>query len=154
MALNNLVTLLLVMSCVIGGVVTMVDARELPPLKPGQGLAARLESHRGGGGGGEGGGGMVECWDALLELRSCTNEIIVFLLDGEAYLGLDCCRAIRVITRQCWPTMLTNLGFTAEEGDILRGYCDASSSPSPTQSPAPSPLFSVPPPAALISAVG
>ncbi|XP_042495161.1 egg cell-secreted protein 1.2-like [Macadamia integrifolia] len=147
MDLNNLVTLSLLISCFIGAIGT-VDGRELPPLKPGQDLAVRLE-----GDGGDGGGGMVECWNALLELRSCTNEIIVFFLEGEAYLGLDCCRAIRVITRQCWPSMLTNLGFTAEEGDILKGYCD-SSSPSPTQSPAQSPLFSVPPPAGLIAVVG
>ncbi|XP_043694334.1 egg cell-secreted protein 1.2-like [Telopea speciosissima] len=144
MALNNLVSLLLVMSCLIGPV-AMVVARELPPLKPGQDLAAHLES-------GGGGGGMVECWNALLELRSCTNEIILFFMDGEAYLGLECCRAIRFITRQCWPSMLTNLGFTAEEGDILQGYC--ASSPSPSQSPAPSPLFSVPPPTGLIAVVG
>ncbi|KAK9225002.1 hypothetical protein WN943_010044 [Citrus x changshan-huyou] len=26
--------------------------------------------------------------------------------------------------------MLTSLGFTTEEGNILRGYCDASSAPS------------------------
>ncbi|KAH9747698.1 Aldehyde oxygenase (deformylating) [Citrus sinensis] len=40
-------------------------------------------------------------------------------------------RAIDIITRNCWPAMLTSLGFTAEEGNILRGYCDASSAPSP-----------------------
>ncbi|KAJ4949962.1 hypothetical protein NE237_026794 [Protea cynaroides] len=126
MALNKFLTLL-VISCFIGAI-AMVAARELPPIKPGQDLASRLES---------GGGGMVECWNALLELRSCTNEIILFFLNGEAYLGFDCCRAIRVITRECWPSMLTNLGFTAEEGDILDGYCDASS-PSPLSSAAPS----------------
>ncbi|KAK1300695.1 Egg cell-secreted protein 1.1 [Acorus calamus] len=47
------------------------------------------------------------------------------------YLGLGCCRAIRVITRQCWPSMPTSIGFTAEEGDILRGYCDATTSAPP-----------------------
>ncbi|MCL7050194.1 hypothetical protein MKW94_001433 [Papaver nudicaule] len=47
-------------------------------------------------------------------------------MDGEMYLGIECCRAIRVITRECWPSMLTSVGFTAEEGDILKGYCDAS----------------------------
>ncbi|KAJ4967026.1 hypothetical protein NE237_018875 [Protea cynaroides] len=144
MALNNLVSLLL--SCFIAGVI-IVAARELPLFKPGQDLAARLEN------GGGGGGGMVECWSALLELRSCTNEIILFFLDGEAYLGLECCRAIRVITSQCWPAMLTNLGFTSEEGDILKRYCGSSSS-SPTQSPAPSPLFSVLPPTGLRAVVG
>ncbi|KAH9734333.1 Egg cell-secreted protein 1.4 [Citrus sinensis] len=43
----------------------------------------------------------------------------------------ECCRAIDIITRNCWPAMLTSLGFTVEEGNILRGYCDASSPPSP-----------------------
>ncbi|KAL9419751.1 hypothetical protein AB3S75_037503 [Citrus x aurantiifolia] len=45
-------------------------------------------------------------------------------------IGPDCCRAIDIITRNCWPAMLTSLGFTAEEGNTLRGYCDASSAPS------------------------
>ncbi|KAI3894512.1 hypothetical protein MKW92_030331, partial [Papaver armeniacum] len=36
--------------------------------------------------------------------------------------------AIRIITRECWPSMLASVGFTAEEGDILRGYCDATHS--------------------------
>ncbi|KAK9184750.1 hypothetical protein WN943_025101 [Citrus x changshan-huyou] len=49
----------------------------------------------------------------------------------EANIGPNCCRAIDIITRNCWPAMLTSLEFTAEEGNILRGYCDASSAPSP-----------------------
>ncbi|KAG8383419.1 hypothetical protein BUALT_Bualt04G0010800 [Buddleja alternifolia] len=39
-------------------------------------------------------------------------------------------RAIKVIERDCWPAMLGSLGYTTEEGDILRGYCDASDSES------------------------
>ncbi|KAF8411613.1 hypothetical protein HHK36_004170 [Tetracentron sinense] len=124
MAINKL-CLLLVVSWLMG---TAIAVRELP-MKPGHNLAARLES----------GGGLVECWTALLELRSCTNEIVLFFLNGEAYLGLGCCRAIRIITRQCWPAMFTSLGFTAQEGDILRGYCDAF--------PGPPPFVAVPPPA-------
>lgn len=31
--------------------------------------------------------------------------------------------------------MLTSVGFTAEEGDILRGYCDAPHSAAPRSSP-------------------
>lgn len=79
----------------------------------------------------EGGNGMMECWNALLELKWCTNEIILFLFNGESYLGLDCCKAIRVISLHCWPSMLNSLGFTSEEGDILRDYCGTSSSPEP-----------------------
>ncbi|WMV26776.1 hypothetical protein MTR67_020161 [Solanum verrucosum] len=66
---------------------------------------------------------MPVCWNALFELKSCTNEIILFFFNGESYLGKDCCRAIRTITYNCWPSMLSSVGFTAEEVDILRGYC-------------------------------
>ncbi|GAY65809.1 hypothetical protein CUMW_243910 [Citrus unshiu] len=44
----------------------------------------------------------------------------------------DCCHTIDIITRNCWLAMLTSLGFTVEEGNIVRGYCDASSAPSPS----------------------
>ncbi|GAY45260.1 hypothetical protein CUMW_088160 [Citrus unshiu] len=49
----------------------------------------------------------------------------------EVDIGPDCCRAFDIITYNCWPAMLTSIGFTAEEGNILRGYCDVSSAPSP-----------------------
>ncbi|KAM7275216.1 hypothetical protein ACFE04_017082 [Oxalis oulophora] len=88
------------------------------------------------------GGGLVECWNALYELKSCTNEIILFFINGQADIGKDCCKAIDIITKNCWPAMLTSIGFTAEEGNILRGYCDGST-PTPTPStnaPAAAPL--------------
>ncbi|GAY67240.1 hypothetical protein CUMW_255010 [Citrus unshiu] len=75
-------------------------------------------------------GSLTECWNALMELKSCSNEIVIFFLNSQADIGPDCSRAIDIITRNCWPAMLTSLGFTAEEGNILRGYCDASSAPS------------------------
>lgn len=80
-------------------------------------LEARLQSN-----------GLIQCWDSLIELRSCTGEIILFFVNGETYLGPSCCRAIGVIQHQCWAAdaMLSALGLTAEEGDVLRGYCDAS----------------------------
>nr|DAD18227.1 TPA_asm: hypothetical protein HUJ06_019690 [Nelumbo nucifera] len=130
MALNKMAVVLAVSWLMVIGIST-AGARQLP-FQPGYNLAARLEV---------GEGGIVDCLTALLELRSCSNEIILFFLNGEAYLGLDCCRSIRIITRQCWPSMLTSLGFTAEEGDILRDYCDAIAPPptpqvvSPVQSP-------------------
>ncbi|OVA08123.1 Prolamin-like domain [Macleaya cordata] len=132
-ALNKLILMLALSVFMVSSTAT---ARELAVDKPGQSLATRLDGEGGG-------GGLVECWNALLELRSCTNEIIAFFLDGEqTYIGIDCCKAIRIITRQCWPSMLTSLGFTAEEGDILSGYCDASS---PSAPPSPSPITSLPP---------
>ncbi|KAF9607459.1 hypothetical protein IFM89_035597 [Coptis chinensis] len=66
-----------------------------PLFRPGHNLKARLY--------GEGGG---DCWNAVLQLKSYTSEIIIFFLDGEAYLGIPCCRAIRIITRNCWPVEL------------------------------------------------
>uniref|UniRef100_A0A0D9XPG8 Prolamin-like domain-containing protein n=1 Tax=Leersia perrieri TaxID=77586 RepID=A0A0D9XPG8_9ORYZ len=68
---------------------------------------------------------MAECWGAVTRLGSCTNEIVLFFVNGESYLGADCCLAIRTVTRNCWPAMLSSVGFTVEEADILRGFCDA-----------------------------
>ncbi|KAF1001456.1 hypothetical protein AG4045_001584 [Apium graveolens] len=72
--------------------------------------------------------GSSTCWDSMFKLQSCSGEVILFFLNGEAYLGPSCCRAIRIIGHDCWPSMLGSLGFTSEEDDILRGYCDASNS--------------------------
>ncbi|KAL9662914.1 hypothetical protein QQ045_027749 [Rhodiola kirilowii] len=91
-------------------------------------LAARLEES----------GGITECWNALLQLRSCSNELIAFFLNGHADISSDCCNAITTITHRCWPAMLSSLGFTAEEGHVLSGYCDGSISdhgPTPAASP-------------------
>jgi hypothetical protein len=73
------------------------------------------------------GEGPQQCWEALMDIKSCTGEIILFFLNGEAYLGPGCCRAIRVIEQSCWAAdaMLSVIGFTPEEGDMLKGYCDA-----------------------------
>ncbi|XP_026377522.1 egg cell-secreted protein 1.2-like [Papaver somniferum] len=109
----------------------VIAARDLTTVSRslvGHNLAARINGE-------DRGAGMAECLNALYELRSCTNEIILFFMDGEMYLGIECCRAIRIITRECWPSMLTSVGFTAEQGDILRGYCDASHSTASLSSP-------------------
>ncbi|XP_024045681.1 egg cell-secreted protein 1.4-like [Citrus clementina] len=90
-------------------------------MKPSYDLTTRVEDS----------GGLTKCWNALMELKSCSNEIVIFFLNNKADIGPYRCRAIDIITRNCWPAMLTSLGFTAEEGNILRGYCDASSAPSP-----------------------
>ena len=76
------------------------------------------------------------CWETLLELQSCTGEVILFFLNGETYLGSGCCHALLNIAQECWPNMLTTLGLTPQEGDILRGYCDGA--PSINQSLTPS----------------
>lgn len=72
-----------------------------------------------------------------MELKSCSNEIVLYFTNGEADIGPDCCCAITVITHNCWPAMLTSLGFTPEEGHYLRGYCDAAAAAStPALAPA------------------
>ncbi|MCL7048570.1 hypothetical protein MKW94_005734 [Papaver nudicaule] len=90
---------------------------------------------------GEVGDGLVDCWNALSEMHSCTHEILVFF-DGEIDLGLDCCRAINTLCHDCWPSMLTSLGFTSQESDTLRGHCDTT----PSVPPQPSPTIVVSPP--------
>ncbi|XP_038971783.1 egg cell-secreted protein 1.2-like [Phoenix dactylifera] len=112
----------LALSFMIACLVGLANARELSSVEPAiSPLEARITSN----------GGLVDCWNALLELKSCTDEILLFFMNGESYLGVDCCRAIQVITRQCWTTMLQSLGFTPQESDVLRGYCDAEAAPPP-----------------------
>ncbi|MCL7041257.1 hypothetical protein MKW94_007027 [Papaver nudicaule] len=89
----------------------LLDVQTAAPIS----LAARLQSN----------GSYSECWDSLTELQACTGEVILFFLNGETHLGRNCCKAIHIIQHNCWPAMLGSLGFTEEEGDILRGYCDA-----------------------------
>ncbi|XP_065045951.1 egg cell-secreted protein 1.4-like [Musa acuminata AAA Group] len=134
----------LTVALIVASLVGFGAAGELPPLEEESAAAeqlrvAALEARLIAGLTGGGGGGLVDCWNALLELRSCTNEIVLFFINGESYLGLDCCRAIRVITRHCWTSMLTTLGFTTQESDILRGYCDF-------EATAPPPAPELPPP--------
>lgn len=100
---------------------SMVMAR---PFDPNSALVARLKLEKNE-------QGLSTCWDSLLQLQACTSEVILFFMNGETYLGKSCCKAIKIIQRDCWPSMMTSLGFTNEEFDILRGYCDASTAPAP-----------------------
>ncbi|XP_015886464.3 egg cell-secreted protein 1.3 [Ziziphus jujuba] len=107
----------------------------------GSNLAARLKLED----------GSSTCWESLLHLQSCTGEVVLFFLNGETSLGPACCKAIRIIEHECWPDMLSSLGFTTEEGDILQGYCDAASVHSPpAQNP---PLLPPPPPPPAVKKV-
>ncbi|GLT75614.1 hypothetical protein SLA2020_473230 [Shorea laevis] len=94
---------------------TSIEARSLHP-ETRQSLKARLKL--------EDKDESPNCWDSLIQLQSCTGEVILFFINGETYLGHACCEAIRTIGHKCWPNMLDTLGFTTEEGDILQGYCD------------------------------
>ncbi|MCL7048041.1 hypothetical protein MKW94_004012 [Papaver nudicaule] len=108
------------------GITTGVLARPLLDVQTvPMSLAARLQSN----------GSYSECWDSLAELQACTGEVILFFLNGETHLGRSCCRAIHIIQHNCWPAMLGSLGFTEEEGNILRGYCDATADVLPPPSP-------------------
>ncbi|KAL9460192.1 hypothetical protein AB3S75_003403 [Citrus x aurantiifolia] len=88
-------------------------------MKSGYDLATRLETSE----------GLTECWNGLMELKSCSNEIVIFFLNSQADIGPDYCRAIDIITCNCWSAMLTSLRFPTEEGNILKDYCDVSSAP-------------------------
>ncbi|KAM5563096.1 egg cell-secreted protein 1.3 [Rosa sericea] len=69
-------------------------------------------------------GKSSNCWDSFIQLQACSSQVLLFFLNGETYLGHGCCMAIRTIERQCWPALLGSLGFSAEEADILKGFCD------------------------------
>ena len=60
-------------------------------MKPGYDLATRFVDS----------GGLTEWWNALMELKSCSNEIVIFILNSQADIDSDCCRAIDIITRNC-----------------------------------------------------
>ncbi|BBH08921.1 Protein of unknown function D [Prunus dulcis] len=64
------------------------------------------------------------CWNSLFQLQACSGEVVMFFLNGETYLGHGCCEAIQTIEHQCWPALLGTLGFTTEETNVLKGYCD------------------------------
>ncbi|KAF8091221.1 hypothetical protein N665_0451s0034 [Sinapis alba] len=96
-----------------------------------------------------GAGNLVDCWNAALELKSCTDEIVKFFMsrngtakpDVTGGIDKDCCGAIGLIAKECWSVMFTSLGLTNMEGNMLREYCDFQAeklevSPSPSPSPA------------------
>lgn len=122
------VILFLVISCFV--LISCSSAREVPRNKTGDQTSSELTSRL------EPNGSVLDCWNALTEIKSCSNEIAIFFKNGTTDIGPECCQAIIVITRNCWPTILTALGFTADETYVLRGYCDASfSSSGPAQGP-------------------
>ncbi|MCL7038719.1 hypothetical protein MKW94_005940 [Papaver nudicaule] len=78
--INGKLFLVFVISSLMASTTTTVfSARDFVkaiPSSVGHNLAARINGE-------EDGAGMAECWSALYELRSCTNEIILFFMDGE-----------------------------------------------------------------------
>lgn len=79
----------------------------------------------------------LDCWTALYKIRSCSNEIVAYFVDGSIDIDPPCCESIALITHHCWPAVLGVLGYGPDQTDILRGYCDAVAS---SVGPAPGPL--------------
>ncbi|KAF5779162.1 putative Prolamin-like domain-containing protein [Helianthus annuus] len=135
---------IIVLTLVLSTVSMLVHARPLTNTTTigAPSLVARLKLEKGNDGQD---GGSTGCWETLFELHACTGEIILFFLNGETYLGMGCCRAIKEIEKLCWPSLMGSLGFTSEEGDILRGYCDVSDNGNVTTTPPPFPTTAPPP---------
>lgn len=96
-----------------------------------------------------GAGNLLDCWNAALELKSCTDEIVEFFLSSTGTtepavsggIDKDCCGAIGLIEKECWSVMFTSLGLTNMEGNNLREYCDIQAEKSEfSPSPAPEPF--------------
>ncbi|KAJ0242101.1 Egg cell-secreted protein 1.5 [Hirschfeldia incana] len=93
-----------------------------------------------------GAGNLIECWNAALELKSCTDEIVKFFIsrngtaepDVSAGIDKDCCGAIVLVGKECWSVMFTSLGLTTMEGNMLSEYCGIQAEKS-ILSPSPSP---------------
>ncbi|CAH9099809.1 unnamed protein product [Cuscuta epithymum] len=112
---------LLVLSLAATSLTTVLSARSLSVTESAADLRARLRLEEE-----NPGQGSSECWESLFALRACTGEVILFFMNGETYLGQDCCHSIRSIQKHCWShSLLESLGLTSQESDILRGYCDA-----------------------------
>lgn len=79
-------------------------------------------------------GTLDNCWNAIAEIKSCGNEITAYFTNGTIDIGLPCCQAIKMITLHCWPAMLSVLGITPDQCNILVGYCDASAAAFPAPS--------------------
>ncbi|KAK4417357.1 Egg cell-secreted protein 1.4 [Sesamum alatum] len=85
-------------------------------------------------------GQALDCLTALYKIRSCSNEIIAYFANGTIDITPPCCQAITLITHSCWPAVLSALGYTPDQANILRGYCDAVASEVARFGPVPSPL--------------
>lgn len=79
----------------------------------------------------EGSGSVDDCWKAIADIQSCSNEYELFLSKTTSDIDDSCCQPIELITRECYHDMLTNLGFNLNESRALLGYCDDQSAPAP-----------------------
>ncbi|KAL8477751.1 hypothetical protein ACS0TY_029886 [Phlomoides rotata] len=84
-------------------------------------------------------GPALDCFAAISEIRSCSNEIVAYFANGTIDISPPCCEAIDTITHRCWSAVLGVFGFGSDQADILRGYCDAAVSSYTVFGPGPSP---------------
>jgi hypothetical protein len=63
-----------------------------------------------------------------LSFNIVLERLFFFFVNGETRLGSGYCNALLVIAHHCLPNMLTSLGLTHEEAEILRSYCDGAAS--------------------------
>lgn len=76
-----------------------------------------------------------DCWNALADIQSCSNEYELFLSKTTSYIDDSCCQPIELITRECYDDMLTKLGFNLNESRALLSYCDDQSALAPASAP-------------------
>lgn len=86
------------------------------------------------------GGEALDCLTALYRIKSCSNEILAYFAKGAIDITPPCCEAITLITHQCWPAVLSTIGYGPNQVYILRGYCDAAASYAPVFGPVLSPV--------------
>ncbi|KAB1210653.1 Egg cell-secreted protein 1.4 [Morella rubra] len=79
---------------------------------------------------------QAHCLTSLAEMKSCSTEVVHFLVKRETNLATGCCLAISTMANHCSPSTLSQFGFTPEVYTPLRAHCNAKSS-SPTPTPAP-----------------
>lgn len=85
-------------------------------------------------------GPALDCFAAISEIRSCSNEIVAYLANGTLDISPPCCEAIDMITHRCWPAVLGVFGFGPDQTDILRGFCDAATDSYAVFGPDPNPV--------------
>lgn len=76
---------------------------------------------------------IFKCWNTIISINSCGNDIVGFFVRGKIdHISKPCRESIKLISLKCWPKLLTALGVTPKECSILIGFCDPWASPSET----------------------
>ena len=115
------VFILLLLACLWANVISTTDL----PIKQGYKVVSTFDVS----------GDQVDCLKLLVDMRSCSNGIVGFLLKTQNNLHPDCCHSISTINNNCSPTTLESFGFTTEVVNTLQGHCDEASNPAPAPAP-------------------